>query len=186
MTMHDKNTLPQRKHPVHMPPIERHNQPVILFVTIGVHPRGNHLANVLFHTAFCEACVDADTWSVGKYMLMPDHIHLFCAPAVFPRVRVTRWVQYLKERITKRLVVTREKTGERTCGELPIHTGGRGCAEPPSRLWKWHPGCWDIQIRNGEHYREKWLYVQQNPVRAELVDKSDEWPFQGEINVLRW
>lgn len=41
-------------------------------------------------------------------------------------------------------------------------------------------------MRNGDQYHEKWLYVRENPVRAGLVTDADEWPFQGDINVLRW
>lgn len=187
MTTHDKAKLPQRKQPVHITPIERPNQPVILFVTIAVQPRGYHLANDLFHKVFCEACIDADRWSVGKYMIMPDHVHLFCRPAVFPVVNLLRWVQYLKERITKRLAVAKEKSGGRTCGEpQDPQSGAQGCSGLSPIYWKWQPGCWDTQIRDGDHYRDKWLYVQQNPVRAELVSMAEEWPFQGEVHVLRW
>ena len=95
--------LPQRKRPVHMPPVERHNEPVIIFVTIGIQPRQKALANGVFHAAFKAACSDSDAWSVGRFIVMPDHIHLFCAPARCPRVPVKRWIGYLKERITKRL-----------------------------------------------------------------------------------
>jgi REP element-mobilizing transposase RayT len=97
------DNLPQRKHPAHRPPVERHNEPVILFVTIGTMPRVPVFANHAFHDAFMLACGDADAWLVGKYVVMPDHIHLFCAPATFPRIAIKRWSGYLKERITKRL-----------------------------------------------------------------------------------
>jgi len=52
--------------------------------------------------------------------------------------------------------------------------------------WKWQSDCWDTQIRSGTHYHEKWEYVRLNPVRKELVEESDDWPWQGELNVLRW
>ena len=32
----------------------------------------------------------------------------------------------------------------------------------------------------------KWEYVVRNPVRAGLVNRREDWPFQGELNVLRW
>ncbi len=41
-------------------------------------------------------------------------------------------------------------------------------------------------MRSDESYEEKWLYVRNNPVRAGLVNHADEWPYQGELNVLSW
>lgn len=35
------------------------------------------------------------------------------------------------------------------------------------------------------HNQEKWEYVRLNPVREGLVNTPDEWPHQGELNVLR-
>ena len=35
-----------------------------------------------------------------------------------------------------------------------------------------------------ESYSQKWEYVKENPVRAGLAEKSDDWPFQGEIESL--
>jgi putative transposase len=43
---------------------------------------------------------------------------------------------------------------------------------------------WDRQIRSGDEYDQKWLYVRDNPVRDRLVENPDDWPFQGSINIL--
>ena len=192
-------TLPQRKRPVHMPPVERHNEPVILFVTIGTQPRVPVFANERFHGAFVSACGDADAWTVGKYMIMPDHLHLFCGPARWPRIGIKRWAAYLKERITKRLNAS--MAGEAAPSRGPVTDNGSAQPRPPSaqprppsaqlrppsvRAWKWQSDCWDTQIRSGKHYREKWEYVRQNPVRKELVETPEDWLWQGELNVLRW
>ena len=99
----DKTDLPQRKRLAHLPPVERTDSPVILFVTLTVQPRGDFLASDIFHAAFLGACSDADAWLVGRYVIMPDHVHLFCAPGGFPAVSVRRWTQYLKRRVTIRL-----------------------------------------------------------------------------------
>lgn len=102
---------------------------------------------------------------------MPDHVHLFCAPARWPSIDIRRWMRYLKERITKRL------GNERL-----------GTASPPKAevKWRWQSDCWDTQIRSGEKYHEKGLYVRENPVRAGLVGDPELWAFQGELNVLMW
>jgi len=148
-----------RKHPVHLPPVERHNTPVILFVTLGLQPRSPSLADERFRDAFTFACQCANAWSVGRYMIMPDHVHFFCCPAHEPRIGIKTWSSFLKRQITARY---------------------------GPHDWDWQSDVWDTQIRSGEHYRERWDYIRQNPVRKGWVRLVDEWPWQGELNVLQW
>ena len=35
-------------------------------------------------------------------------------------------------------------------------------------------------------YEEKWEYVRNNPVRAGLAARAEDWPFQGVIHELMW
>jgi REP element-mobilizing transposase RayT len=212
----NETALPQRKRLAHMPPVERNDRPVILFVTLTVQPRGDFLASHSFHAVFCEACREADAWLAGRYVIMPDHVHLFCAPGRWPTVDIRRWAQYLKRRMTIRLEDAargdarppgglegaRAARGDaRPPGGLEGARAARGDARPPTEIrtahvggraspravpWRWQSDCWDTQIRDGDQYHAKWLYVRENPVRAGLVDAADRWPFQGEMNVLRW
>ena len=48
----------------------------------------------------------------------------------------------------------------------------------------WQPGFFDHVLRNDESYSLKWEYVRENPVRAELAVRADEWPYQGELVVI--
>jgi hypothetical protein len=48
----------------------------------------------------------------------------------------------------------------------------------------WERGFFDHLLRSEESYAQKWAYVQQNPVRAGLVTRMDDWPYQGEIIVI--
>ena len=159
MSKHQNESLPSRNRPVHLPPVERHNQPRILLVTVCIQPRIQALASDEFHAAFREAIGDADAWTAGFYMIMPDHIHVFTSPAWHPTVPIQRWTSYLKERIGKRF---------------------------PHPTWKWQPDCWDRQMRDADHYSDRWEYVRQNPIRAKLVDEPDRWTYQGIVNELRW
>ncbi len=52
--------------------------------------------------------------------------------------------------------------------------------------WRWQADFWDTQMRDGDQYHRKWLYVRENPVRAGLVADADAWPFQGEVHSLWW
>ncbi len=86
---------------------------------------------------------------------MPDHVHLFVA--LPDDVRLAPWIKSLKAVLGKALA-------------------SQG-VEPPH----WQQGFFDHVLRGSESYAGKWDYVLQNPVRAELVDDVDKWPFQGEI-----
>jgi REP element-mobilizing transposase RayT len=44
----------------------------------------------------------------------------------------------------------------------------------------WQRG-FDHLIRKTESYAQKWDYVRENPVRAGLVNRHEDWPFQGGI-----
>ena len=100
-------------------------------------------------------------WLVGRYVLMPDHLHLFCMPAVREPENVRDWAAYWKSRSSARWPRFEEQ---------PV----------------WQREAWDRQLRRGESYGAKWESVRNNPVRAGLVVCADDWPFQGEWDRLAW
>jgi len=153
--------LPQRKHPSRMPVIDIGNRSNIIFLTVCSKDRKALFACDDVHQLMREVWNSAQRWMVGRYILMPDHIHLFCSPAQQPWESIRQWMKYWKGEATKRWPRPQER---------PI----------------WQQDGWDVQLRRGESYSEKWSYVRQNPVRANLVKMPDEWPYQGELNVLSW
>jgi putative transposase len=58
-------------------PREAHNRPVIIFVTTCTAKRRQILASASAHEAIVTAWSAASTWLVGRYVITPDHIHLF-------------------------------------------------------------------------------------------------------------
>jgi putative transposase len=42
----------------------------------------------------------------------------------------------------------------------------------------WEEGFFDHLLRSDESMSEKWDYVVQNPVRAGLVKRAEDWPYQ--------
>jgi len=50
------------------------------------------------------------------------------------------------------------------------------------RRFKWQSGFFDHVLRSNESYSEKWEYIRMNPVRAGLVQNSDEWPYAQQFN----
>jgi putative transposase len=101
-----------------------------------------------------------DGWWVGRYLIMPDHVHFFSMPATDAKTRHD-WQKTWKS-VSSRSIVK----------ELNM--------KPPL----WQGDTFDYILRSGESYAEKWNYVRENPVRAGLVAKSDDWPWQGELHRL--
>jgi putative transposase len=50
----------------------------------------------------------------------------------------------------------------------------------------WQKTFFDHVLRSAESYTEKWHYVRENPVRAGLVKRWEDWPFRGEIFPLEY
>ncbi len=152
---------PGRKHLPHLAPLEFPNQSVIISVTQVVAGRRSLLARSAAAETILNAWQKADHWLVGRYVLMPDHLHLFCAPARFPFTPLKNWLAFWRAEAMRCWPGSDEK---------PI----------------WQKDFFDRQLRRDESYTEKWHYMRENPVRAGLVSKAEDWPWQGEIHPLMW
>ena len=150
---------PERKRPAHPVPVQRHNEPVILFVTVCTRDRAPVLATAVAHAALRRGWSEEGEWIVGGYLIMPDHVHLFCAPGVSGTGAVKDWCGRWKRVVSRRT---------------------------PEAKGRWLPDCWDTQMRSQEHYLRKLAYVLCNPVRRGLVEHAEDWPFRGSMNSLPW
>jgi len=180
----------------HRPPLQRLKRldrlfvsHPLYFVTANTEDRKPILANAKVHEDFREFCEAGMTRGVfvGKYVLMPDHLHLFVAfgeeyesaliarrsqsdvtggsavAAVCDRrlSPLSEWMKSLKNSLSKTL---------------------RGMIIPAPH---WQKGFFDHVMRSEESYSEKWLYVAENPIRKKLVARFEDWPYQGEIYSLQ-
>ena len=134
------------------------NRATIVFVTICTRERRKRLANAAVHVALLKAWSTADRWMIGAYVLMPDHIHFFCSPTHEECV-IEPWITFWKREFRREL----------------------GASAPPFQSDGFHH-----RLRGEESYSEKWEYVRANPVRAGLVKKPEDWPYQGVITELRY
>ena len=179
---------PSRRHPVHLPNIERHNHPVIVFLTVCTSDRQPVLATPAMHALLLRAWKSAVKWRVGHYLIMPDHVHLFCSPTVREAENVRDWAGYWKGLVARAVQGYGPLAGESgAVGAAPSQTGPRSSGPSPmadDSLWQ--RDCWDTQLRDVNHYGEKWQYVAMNPVRRRLAASPESWPFTGTLNELRW
>jgi REP-associated tyrosine transposase len=98
---------------------------------------------------------------MGAYVLMPDHLHAFVA-ADDQKLSLSLWMKSLKNTLSKTM---------------------RSKRIPPPH---WQKTFFDHVLCSAESYTEKWHYVRENPVRAGLVKRWEDWPFQGEIFALEY
>jgi len=98
-------------------------------------------------------------WAVGRYVVMPDHVHFFLAPVPGGARPLSTAVGKWKEWTARSIM--------RTTGiSAPI----------------WQPEFFDHVLRSSESRTEKWNYVRENPVRGGLVLRAEDWPFAGAID----
>jgi len=152
----------------HIPMAERlhrlerlHIENPIYFVTFCTHSRRQILSCESVHNVFQEFCGNASDRKifVGRYLLMPDHIHLFVKVPP-PSENLSKWVKSLKNVLSKQL-----RSG--------------GCTAP-----HWQKGFFDHVLRSQESCSQKWQYMVENSVRKQLAVGFEDWPHQGEIHAL--
>ena len=135
--------------------------PPLYFLTICSYRRRRLFDNAAFHEAFRQFVQRGYTEKgvgVGRYVLMPDHLHLFVRGG--SGFVLSQWGRIFKQ----------------VLGKVLTDSGHQGVF--------WQRGFFDHLIRNSESYAQKWSYVLENPVRAGLVSHAEDWPWQGEIVVI--
>ena len=125
--MRTPDVLPARKHPAHPPPVECHNTPIVLFVTVRARSTAFNLTTSRVQEGLVQAWAISEHWRVGPYLIMPDHVHLFCVPGVQHPLNVKAWCKYWKGQLRRKL-------------ELDDTV--------------WQRDCWDTQIRDRETIRK--------------------------------
>jgi putative transposase len=92
----------RRKHPAHPPVRERFNEPIIVFLTVCSKDRKQIFAQTDSVAVILDAWHKAKSWSVGRYVVMPDHLHIFCAPGIYPTEPLMQWLRYWKSVASKK------------------------------------------------------------------------------------
>jgi putative transposase len=148
----------------------------LYFVTFNTLARVRLLDNGAIHTAF-QAYTQRGVKlgaATGRYVIMPDHVHLFVRIA--DRIKLGQWVKGLKRHLDE-VLIRMGNTPQRV--PIALSAGDSGHYSKLKSFWQ--PGFFDHVLRHDESYSEKWLYVCMNPVRAGLVERHEDWPYQGEI-----
>ena len=153
-----KPKLPDRKHIHRLERVFDNYQPPVYFVTMCSLERRKVLTRPVIANEIADVfgrCEESYGWAVGRYVIMPDHVHFFCRP-----VHTSKSLSDIMRDIRK--WITRKAWTQGIEGAL------------------WQKEFFDHLLRSGESYSEKCEYVRNNPVRAGLCERPEDWPWQGE------
>ncbi|MFZ2654441.1 MAG: transposase [Victivallales bacterium] len=133
------------------------------FITFNTRDRKKVLANDKIHETFLIFCDEAKNHGVfvGTHVIMPDHIHLYVWINL-ESCGLKKWIKSLK------------------CF-LSVKMDEMNVKRP-----HWQQGFFDHILRSADSYREKDIYMMNNPVRADLCKKPDEWKYKGTIKDIYW
>lgn len=102
---------------------------------------------------------DGKRYRLMAYVVMPNHVHVLVQ--VYIGVTLSSIVHGWKSYTSKRIIRLLDK--EKETYTLPI----------------WQPEYWDRYIRNQRHFDAAVEYIVENPVKAGLVKRAEDWRWLG-------
>ncbi len=165
--IHDENNLPKIRqfdgHDWYSTKIHRRNLPhwelegSTYFITIRVNPtlgtpfHDPNLAKLIISNLFLD---DKKKYLLQAYVVMPDHLHLIIKP--ISGNRLAKIMQNLKGLSAYNINRILNRTGK-----------------------FWQSESFDHLIRDEVGLRQKWEYIKENPVKAKLVNKAEDYPYSS-------
>jgi putative transposase len=97
---------------------------------------------------------DLHAYLLHEFVVMPDHVHLMLTPS--STTSLEKAIQLIKGGCSHRIHKQRNQ-----------------------KMEIWQVGFYDWTIRDYNDWQTKVEYVHQNPVRARLVEKPQDWPYSS-------
>ena len=101
---------------------------------------------------------EATAWLIGYCLLMPDHLHFFCAARAL-HFGIDQWIKFWKSQFSR------------------AHL---------DESWAFQRRSLHHRLRSQREYEDKLQYVRENPLRQSLAKGLDDWPFQGRAHDISW
>ena len=106
-------------------------------------------------------------FSVYAYVIMPDHLHAITSTNLKP----SKILQYINGIISRRVIDhLKERDHNASLRKLRRESGTRG---HKYSLWEHHSNA--LAIFSEDMLMQKVNYIHENPVRAELVDRAEDY-----------
>ena len=97
---------------------------------------------------------DGERYRLTAWVVMPNHAHMLMTPCA--NHELSAILQSLKSYTANE------------ANKLAGHTG---------RFWQ--PESFDRRIRDANHFAKVIAYIENNPVKAHLCEKPEDWPFSS-------
>ena len=118
----------------------------------------------------CKALDEARTsgaFGIYAYVIMPDHLHALTASALKP----SKILQYINGIVSRRVIDHLKQHGHNaSLRKLQRESGVRG---HKYSLWEHHSNA--LPVFSESMFMQKVNYIHQNPVRAELVERAEDY-----------
>jgi putative transposase len=111
---------------------------------------------------------DGDRYRLLAWAVMPNHVHTLFR--TLPGWSMARVVASWKSWTGKHIFEWRQKNG-------PQDNGLQHGSQESQRVW--HREYWDRYIRDEKHFAAALSYIHQNPVKAGLVTRPEDWPWSS-------
>ena len=95
-------------------------------------------------------CRDRGFYKLHAFVVMPEHVHVLLTPG--DETTIEKAVQMIKGGSARQMNL-----------------------ENPQKFPIWHRGFHDRWIRDAEQYRHAESYISQNPVKAKLVERAEDY-----------
>ncbi|MBZ0112220.1 MAG: transposase [Thermoanaerobaculia bacterium] len=107
---------------------------------------------------------EGQRYDLFAWAVMPSHVHALCLPRDdWPLARiVASWKRY-SARTIRDLVRAGEASSVGIYDVTPV----------------WHPEYFDRFIRDDDHYWQTVRYIEENPVKARLAKRAEDWPWSS-------
>jgi len=100
------------------------------------------------------SCRDRGFYKLHAFVLMPDHLHVLLTPG--ETTTIEKAMQMIKGGSAHRIGI-----------------------EKPQKFPIWQTGFHDRWMRDTEEYLGSKHYIEQNPVKARLVEKADDYAYSS-------
>ena len=110
------------------------------------------IAEIILETLFVYR--DRAAYLLHEFVVMPDHLHLMLTPG--PATSLEKAIQLIKGGSSNRVHKARNQ-----------------------KMEIWQVGFHDWTIRDYNDWQTKVEYIHENPVRAKLVEKPQDWPYSS-------
>jgi putative transposase len=109
------------------------------------------------------------------FVVMPDHIHLMLVPN--KRNTISDVMRHIKGRFSRRYDLLSRGMNSPDYG-ISDHRAGNSSL-PKSKVWQ--ESFYDHVIRNRKEFDERLNYLYNNPVKAKLAEKPEDYKYSSAI-----